>query len=302
MYAMSHSVVGVMSHSRDVYYDRFSFMENDLPYHKSPKQGRRTRQLLSAMVAFADDVMANITTALKQRGMWSNTLIALQSDNGGLAFTGSNHVGSNYPLRGSKMHNFEGGIRVNSFVSGGFIQSKAPRMVGATLNGLVATADFYATFCALAGQHTFDAQAYALGLPLVDGINQWQYWSGANSSAARTQLFGSIDMVIDGEWKYIAKATENGCWGGPVYPNASTTTPPCNTTDCGEEGGCLFQIFEDPTEHVNLAQQLPQKVAEMAALLVELNKGYFNPVRGQPDVRGCDQSVFNGNYWGPFLP
>ena len=51
----------------------------------------------------------------------------------------------------------------------------APAMVGTVLNGLVATADFYATFCSLAGQHLFDRQAVALGLPPVDGIDMWPY-------------------------------------------------------------------------------------------------------------------------------
>lgn len=92
----------------------------------------------------------------------------------------------------------------------------------------------------------------------------------------------------------------DGCWSGLVYPNASTTTPPCNSTDCAN--GCLFQIFNDPTEHVNLVEDMPAKATEMRALLAQLNKGYFNPDRGQPDVRACDRAMQNGNFWGPFLP
>ena len=145
------------------YYARFAFMADDVPYAKAEQPGRMTRRLLSAMVAFADEVMGNITGALKRRGMWDNTLVCLQSDNGGLAFTGSNHVGNNWPLRGSKMHDWEGGVRVNGFVAGGFIATHAPHMAGQVLNGLFHTADFYATFCALAGQDPFDYEAHVVG-------------------------------------------------------------------------------------------------------------------------------------------
>ena len=72
-------------------------------------------------------------------------------------------------------------------------------------------------------------------------------------------------MLIDGEWKYISKSTENGCWGGPTYPNASTLTPPCNTTDCDADGGCLFNIYADPGEHLNLITAEPTKVMEMVS-------------------------------------
>ena len=55
---------------------------------------------------------------------------------------------NNYPLKGGKMNNWEGGIRVNAFISGGFV-AEASR--GTTYEGLVTGWDHYATFCALAG-------------------------------------------------------------------------------------------------------------------------------------------------------
>lgn len=49
--------------------------------------------------------------------------------------------------KGSKMSNWQGGIRVNAFVSGGLIQTKAPKMVGKKLDGFTHACDWYATFC-----------------------------------------------------------------------------------------------------------------------------------------------------------
>ena len=46
---------------------------------------------------------------------------------------------SNYPLRGGKYSNFEGGIRVNAFASGGFLP---PRVRGTKLEGMIHVADW----------------------------------------------------------------------------------------------------------------------------------------------------------------
>ena len=50
-----------------------------------------------------------MTSALKAKGMYKNTLIVLLSDNGGPASTMvSGHAGNNWPHRGGKQTNFEG--------------------------------------------------------------------------------------------------------------------------------------------------------------------------------------------------
>merc|ERR1719198_2751713 len=99
------------------------------------------------MASISDEVLGNLTAALKTRGMWNNTLIIMTSDNGGPAGKkSSGHSGNNYPLRGGKTNNFEGGIRVVSYVSGGAV----PRS-GVSLEGYVHNADWYPTLCGLAG-------------------------------------------------------------------------------------------------------------------------------------------------------
>jgi arylsulfatase A-like enzyme len=54
---------------------------------------------------------------LRSKGMWERTVLVYSSDNGG---RGS---GNNYPLRGKKATNYEGGMRVSAFVSGGMVPS-----------------------------------------------------------------------------------------------------------------------------------------------------------------------------------
>lgn len=58
---------------------------------------------------------------LKRKGMWDNLLFVFSTDNGGPIYYNGSAGANNYPLRGGKMNNFEGGIRGNAFVSGGFL-------------------------------------------------------------------------------------------------------------------------------------------------------------------------------------
>ena len=74
------------------------------------------------MFNYLDDVVGELVDALKKRGMWENTLFASSSDNGGPEYPGGG--ANNFPLRGSKMTDWQGGIRVNAFVSGGYLPEK----------------------------------------------------------------------------------------------------------------------------------------------------------------------------------
>ena len=51
---------------------------------------------------------------LKEEGIFDDTLIVFTSDNGGLG----DGVPSNYPLRGAKHYNFEGGVKTAALLRG----------------------------------------------------------------------------------------------------------------------------------------------------------------------------------------
>merc|ERR1712118_71116 len=117
---------------------------------------------------------------------------------------------------------------------------------------------------------------------------------GANATSPRTRIYGDVSMVIDGEFKSLATQQKNGCWSGPTFPNASTTGFRCADASCAN--GCLFNIFADPSERLDLSAAMPAKKRELAALLSQLNAGFFDPDRGRADVRACDQAARNGNF------
>ena len=65
-----------------------------------------------ALLKQTDAAIGRISEAIRRKGMWDDSLVVLASDNGG------HKGGTNYPLRGQKGTNFEGGIRSATFVSG----------------------------------------------------------------------------------------------------------------------------------------------------------------------------------------
>ena len=89
-----------------------------------------------------DRYVGELTSMFKAKGMYDNMLIVYSADNGGTA------GGNNYPLRGFKRTNWEGGMRVAAFVSGGLIPAA---LRGTSNDQRFHIVDWYPTFCHLAG-------------------------------------------------------------------------------------------------------------------------------------------------------
>jgi arylsulfatase B len=287
------------------------------------------RRYYSAMTNFIDDRVGEVVAALKARGLWDNLLLVMSSDNGGPLTAAPNPAGlegvsgaNNFPLRGGKMSNTEGGVRVNALASGGAIP---PAMRGTLSHAFLAIEDWYTTFCALAGVDPVDQRAAAAGLPPVDGLNAWPVLSGANaSSGRRLQFLGSSDgtpgigrttvqgviRVADG-YKLLLGDANPSFWQGPTFPNSSAggnfTHLACGDPDAaagsGRGPGCLFNVFSDPYETNDLAAQYPHIVVELRRKITEAQATVYSPDRGQPDHHlFCKQAVDNGGFIGPFLP
>ena len=280
----------------------------------------QNRLLYSAMVNLVDAHVGEVVDALRAAGLWDSTLMTVSADNGGPIYGGSfqckvcdgDSGANNFPLRGGKHSNFEGGVRVNAFAAGGLLP---PAARGRVLEGLAAVEDLYVTFLRLAGLDPADARGGAAGLPPVEGLDLWPWLSGANATSPRTEVVlgacagGAADgptavqgLVRADGLKLLVASLDNAVWQGPFYPNATTSwnnTP----VDCGS--GCLFDVFADPGEHVDLAAARPGDLAEMQARLAELQAGVFSPLRGGASALACNVSAPNGEwrgFVGPFAP
>ena len=68
--------------------DRMAFIQDSL-----------SRRHYHTLVSFMDEIVGNLTSILKQRGMWSNTLVVSSSDNGGPEYgidAGRHEVGASH--------------------------------------------------------------------------------------------------------------------------------------------------------------------------------------------------------------
>ena len=295
------------------------------------------RRLYAAMTLYMDAAIGEAVNALKEKKMYDNTLIIFTSDNGGPIYEPG--AASNYPLRGGKYTDWEGGVRTNAWVSGGFVPAQRR---GAKYDGIINAADWYGTLTELAGVEMVDhksekANAFLKekGLPLlhpVDSIPQWQAII-SNAPARTGPMHLSSQAVLQWPYKLVTGKQAMSAWQGPLYPNCSTVhsledrngpLPPQQdmkvfgeplpvaetpaevdrqtwVIDCG--AGCLVNVKDDPTEHVDLAHdpKYAQLLKSLQETLESMNKELFNPDRGLDRVEACEVAIEQSRTFGPFV-
>jgi len=260
------------------------------------------RKYYYAMTTYLDEAVGHIIDALKAKGMWENTILVFSSDNGGPTYVdaGSN----NYPLKGSKGSDWEGGVRATAFATGGLVP---PAMRGTTIEGYIHICDWYATFCALAGADPTDN---APGLPPTDSLNVWPLITGQTTTSPRTEIplssFAGVNSeptavsFISGPWKYIVGVIGFSGWTGPVYPNSSGIhLGPGYLQNCN--WGCLYHINQDPNEYYELSAVYPEIHATLSERSNALFETVYNPDRGPEDPKACEVLEELG-YFAPWLP
>jgi arylsulfatase I/J len=273
------------------------------------------------MVNYMDTALGQIVTKLKSKGMWENTLMVVTSDNGGPTYwlppPAETYGGAdNNPLKGGKLSDWEEGIRVNAFVTGGAVPA-AKR--GSKLEDLIHVADWYATFCAIAGVDLTDQRAAKAKLPPVDGIDHSRLILGDAPAGAgnRTEIHHSVRALASGKWKLVTGGLMDGGFasiilnkasnpmGVPIIPMSSYARGWGHEAiegslfamkNCGH--GCLYDVFEDPEERFDTYKEHPQVHSELMARLAELNKGVFLPDVGKSTTDACNK--WDG-YYGPFI-
>ncbi|XP_050411464.2 arylsulfatase B [Patella vulgata] len=240
------------------------------------------RRVYSGMVSAMDEAFGNITAALERKGLTNNLLLGFTSDNGGPIGLGAN----NLPLRGGKTTIWEGGTRGISFAHSKTLIKKT----GYTHNGLMHAIDWFSTFLEVAG----------LPQPAgIDGISQWKMWrDGAPSE--RLEVVHNIDNIAnnsairDKQYKLILGNPGPGPWD--PLPKLEDTEEDFEKPDPLPDT-LLYDLIEDPGEHNNLVDELPDVVNRLKARL-DYYKSTAIPARFPPNTPAGDPNNFGG-VWGP---
>ncbi|XP_070569162.1 arylsulfatase B-like [Ptychodera flava] len=249
MYYSLQSVHGPLQ-VPEKYLDKYLFVKN---------LGRRTKL---GMITAMDDSVAVVVEAFKEHGLWNNTLLIFQSDNGGPA--NENNFGNNWPLRGSKKTLWEGGTRVVTFAHGPMLEK-----TGYVNDEMMHIVDWFPTLVNLIGGES-DSD--------MDGLNLWDTISKGDPSP-RTEFVYNIDEEDDiprqairiRNYKLInGKAGRPDGWIAPPESCCHHDKP--NGDDIHGECIRLYNLKDDPTERNDLSEAMPYRVERMLERLKELKE------------------------------
>ena len=214
-------------------------------------------QTYYAMITAMDVEIGRILDAIDEVHAAQNTLVWFLSDNGGIHSIKDN----NFPMNGSKLTAYEGGVRTVSCVR---FPGRYP--AGRKMIDQVAFIDVMPTILSLAG--ILPEQA---GCKPLDGLSLDGLLAGKDNSLSERDLFfytgqqGEDDeqlAVISKKWKLWVR--------GPNLVNGRTSAHQVE----------LFLLNEDPTESQNVAGAHPETVDELIKKLIQFRK--LQPKDGVP--------------------
>ena len=214
-------------------------------------RGRSGLNPFADFVMETDAVVGRVLEALETAGVADDTFVLFTADNGSAPYVGAKELEArghfpSGPLRGYKADVWEGGHRVPFIV-------RMPKAVepGAVCGRLVHQADLMATL----------ADIWDVKLPddaAEDSFSLWPLLRGDDRPVRNTAVScasSGVPGVRLGDWKYVPEHAVGGGRGAA----APTSIPPQ-----------LYDLAADLGETNNLAATMPEKVAEMRALLERL--------------------------------
>jgi len=224
----------------------FLYMPHSMPhvplYVSEKFEDSSNRGLYGDVIQELDWSVGKVLKKLKDAGIYENTIVVVSSDNGPW-LTMIDHGGSAGPLRCGKQTTFEGGMRVPCVM-----QWKAQVKSGQTIGGMHNMMDWFPTFAAITGvsvpkDRPIDGENIAP--VLLEGKerqgDQFMYYSH------RT---GDVAAYRKGDWK-LKLPMERPYKGRYTYEGELP------------HGMLLFNLTDDLGEQNNLADQHPEKVAQM---------------------------------------
>ncbi len=224
-------------HAPEKYMNRFAHLPWD-------------RQVMAAMISAVDDGVGEIKNELIRQGLADNTIIYFQSDNGpsresrnwldgrpDLYYGGTSGI-----FKGHKFSLFEGGIRIPAILSW---PKKISKRVVETPH---IAADIFPTILEVCGGNTDDYYLDGKSLvPLIEGtdeaLHEYLFWEMEGQTAVRK---GRYKLVINGRIEEFSEV---------------------------QDEFFLSDLENDPSETINLANDLPEIFEELKNAALGWRKG-----------------------------
>jgi len=201
----------------------------------------------AAMIESVDENIGRLLDVLKEEGLENNTIVIVTSDNGGKSHNvwkknRENQPTSNLPLRAAKCLLYEGGIRVPLIVKW---PGQGKR--GQVCDDLVHGVDHYATLLEMVGlplqpQQHLDSVSYVACLKGEKrSPRPPMFWNFPQTAKNKKYGYAHARAVRAGDYKLIE------WWQlGKIE---------------------LYNLRKDPGEHNDLSKNMPEKTAELRAIL-----------------------------------
>ncbi|MEM8955733.1 MAG: sulfatase-like hydrolase/transferase [Verrucomicrobiota bacterium] len=257
------------SHDQNPFFIFLPFHEPHEPVASPPEMVDAYREVSEsrdqaeyfANVANVDAAVGKLLTWLEETNRDKNTLVIFTSDNGPETLnrykSANRSWGVPHPLRGMKLWTTEAGFRVP-----GIARFPGQIPAGQTVDEPVSSLDFFAIFAHLSGNTAPDD---------LDGENSWPLFTGEGGfSREKPLLWGYFNAINEervamryGNWKVLAKLD-----GGELpkfqnlHPGNADQLRNATLTDIE-----IYQVSEDIAESKNLAQENPEKLAELTKVL-----------------------------------
>ncbi len=206
---------------------------------------------MAAMIEVMDLNFGRLMSALKESGKDQNTIVFFLSDNGGQMYSvvDGTTATNNTPLRGGKVNNTEGGVRIPFMVRWPAVTTSAQ-----VSSAVISTTDLYATVLEMTGQKAkpevhVDSVSFVLALkgkafhrgPLICDQPRFGTFVGQTPCT----------FIRDGDWKLICHWFDN---------------------DDQQHRYELFNLKNDIGESHDLAEEFP----EVRLRLTKLLEGFYD--------------------------
>ncbi|BFM15764.1 sulfatase [Maricurvus nonylphenolicus] len=247
----------------------FIYIAHPMPhiplYNSEAFTGSSQRGQYGDVIQELDWSVGQIKAALEQQGLLDNTLIMFASDNGPWLLA-EEDGGSAGPLRAGKGSTFEGGMRIPTIAHW---PKGLPQ--GLSYTGLSSMLDWFPTMAAMAGVTLDRGQ-------VIDGENILPLIQAPEPRTPERQLVyynnGEIEAFRKGNWKLKLPNVQPKPWIARKLMSGEDDI----LTDIE-----LYNLSKDIGEQHNLAQQFPEKVAELQQAITHFKQS-LGPVPAGLDI------------------